>query len=74
MTSNYKGVHARMDKISGLSGTKPWRAYIKYKSLGHFIRKDKSFETEREAAIQYDKWVLELGLDRKLNILKPKIK
>lgn len=32
-----------------------------------------SYATEREAAIAYDRYVLEHGLDRPLNILKPKV-
>ena len=47
----------------------PWRA-----TLRHNGEKwgSQYFATEREAAIAYDTKVLELGLDKPLNILKPK--
>ena len=48
----------------------------RYNWYAHLVHKGRRFKkvtaTEREAAIYYDRWVLELGLDKPLNILKPK--
>lgn len=48
--------------------TLPWAAALSNSKTGK--RWNASFNNEREAAIAYDKKVLELGLDRPLNILK----
>lgn len=48
---------------------KPWTARLTQNGVR---RTSVYYATEREAAIQYDKWVLEYGLDRPLNILKRK--
>lgn len=65
MTSKYIGVKSNANPL--FQTKKPWAARI----LINGKMKTQSFETEREAAIQYDKWVLEYCLDRTLNILKP---
>lgn len=76
-TSKYRGVCYAPIR-SGNMGTirwsqdHPWTAAIRFGGSASKRSKKKLFATEREAAIQYDKWVLELGLDRPLNILKPK--
>jgi len=46
----------------------PWRASV---TVGG-KKVTKHFPTEREAAIQVDKWVLRYRLNAPLNILKPK--
>ena len=48
---------------------KPWRATLMHNRATWL---SPYFATEREAAIAYDRRVLELGLDKPLNILKPK--
>ena len=53
-------------KIESTSKT-PWLAFAAY-SRGKKLTK--GFETEREAAIQADKWTIQYRLDRPLNILK----
>lgn len=73
-TSEYVGVShspSRSGKASAMryNALYQWMASIIIN--GHQITKQ--FETERDAAIQYDKWVLEYRLDRPLNILKPKV-
>jgi hypothetical protein len=72
-TSKYRGVSKHGSRSGQAASIRwvarfPWRAYIHYSG----VCRSKSFPTEREAAIQYDKWVLELNIDRPLNILKPK--
>jgi len=82
-TIGFKGSHAS-SKFHGVSLTsartgnaasirsvdaRPWRTNIELND-GKMWRK--SFATEREAAIAYDRYVLEHKLDRPLNILKPK--
>ena len=76
-TSQYRGVvkiKTRPDTHwKSAREKKPWEANISISDqVGNRRYKSKSFETEREAALQYDKWVLELQLKRPLNILKPK--
>jgi hypothetical protein len=73
-TSPYVGVCLNNKASNGLWGdfNKPWQASIHYKQDGETRMLRKYFEDERSAAIQYDKWVLELRLNRPLNILKPK--
>lgn len=46
---------------------KPWYFQISYKGIKYY----RHFADERDAAIAYDKKVLELGLNKPLNILKP---
>jgi hypothetical protein len=71
--SQYKGVRnwcintGRAAAIRRYKKT-PWSAEVYIN--GSVIMK--WFATEREAAIQYDKWVIEHQLDRPLNILKRK--
>ena len=49
---------------------KPWTATLVVNGIGWH---SKYFATEREAALAWDRRVLELGLDRELNILKRKV-
>lgn len=70
--SKYRSVfwvksHGAKSSIRSIEA-KPWEAKVQIDGLS--IRK--RFPTEREAAIQVDKWVLEYRLDAPLNILKPK--
>ena len=64
--SKFKGVRYE-PYIRGRKAPKPWQCVIgvNYKaiSLGYF-------DTERKAAIAYDKYVLKNNLKRTLNILK----
>lgn len=76
-TSDYIGVSLAAENRRSsrkFDSLNPWVACIGYKVDGRSVSKKKSFPCERSAAIQYDKWVLELGLSRPLNILKPKVK
>lgn len=72
-TSIYDGVY-RVNVTKGRPSRvewyrkNPWVACIR--SGG--VSMHKQFPTERQAAIQYDTWVLELGLDKPLNIRKRK--
>jgi hypothetical protein len=51
----------------------PWRALLRWRSgLGEDKSRSKNFATEREAALQADKWLLEMGREP-VNILKPKL-
>ena len=75
-SSRYTGVSYSFGSLASkvsrwrvLNEKKPWKACVVV--FGAKVRR-KKFATERDAAIQYDKWVLELGLDRPLNILKRK--
>lgn len=73
-TSKYRGVCYNPHRTGNMSSIRwaasyPWQACLTDKGR----RKCKHFATEREAAIQYDTWVLEWGLDIPLNILKRKI-
>lgn len=70
-TSKYIGVSFSV-RSTGTTGWIKWSSRFPwFACLIHDNRRwKKCFPTEREAAIQYDKWVLELGLDRPLNILK----
>ena len=73
-TSQYVGVYFVARKTGqkcdiGENMKSPWLASAS--NRGSSILK-KHFATEREAAIAYDKAVLRAGLDRPLNILKPK--
>ena len=49
---------------------KPWTASLRHNGI---YWRSKFFATEREAALAWDRRVLELGLDRELNILKRKV-
>ena len=49
---------------------KPWIASLRHNGIGW---QSKYFTTEREAALAWDRRVLELGLDRELNILRRKV-
>lgn len=72
--SVYRGVYSRL-RDSGSSSTiasairKPWKAML---SANGTRWQGPPRATEKEAAIDYDTRVLELGADRPLNILKPK--
>lgn len=74
-TSGYFGV-SRVNRKFGMKCEtgdnlkKPWTASFNH--MGKVVIK-KNFATEREAAIAYDKAVLRAGIDRPLNILKPKL-
>ena len=74
-TSAYQGVSClrvftgKKSKMSNQM-TKPWRASLKHNGIEW---RSKYFTTEREAALAWDRRVLELGLDRELNILRRKV-
>lgn len=72
--SKYAGVYRAVRKTGlkcdmGDNMKSPWMATFTH--MGKAVIR-KHFATEREAAIAYDKAVLRAGLDRPLNILKPK--
>ena len=56
-------------KTMDRAAAKPWMATLWHNGAAW---NSSRFATEREAAIAYDTKVLELGLDKPLNILKPK--
>jgi hypothetical protein len=72
--SKYKGVYCLL-KVNEKTtyraarhGDKPWRAQHRYKGVRW---NGKGRSTEREAALDYDKRMIELGLEP-VNILKQK--
>ena len=65
---SYYGRRYGMESQRRAQERKPWCSSIR---VGELVLR-KTFATEREAALQYDKWVLEHGLKRPLNILKKK--
>ena len=74
-TSKYAGVSLQLKHMGQAakmrhSMAKPWHAMIRLDGGGYW---QQTFATEREAAIAYDRYVLEHRLDRPLNILKPKV-
>lgn len=72
LQSKYVGVyHQPYDTRNGRPKVnhRPWYSRIYYQGREVGLG---SFHTEREAAIAYDKRVLELKLDRPTNILKAK--
>ena len=74
-TSVYQGVSCRLS-FTGMKCevsyymAKPWTASLKHNGVKWYSR---AFATEREAALAWDRRVLELGLDRELNILRRKL-
>jgi hypothetical protein len=72
--SKYKGVYCLLGvnektTYSAFShGDKPWRAQHRHKGVRWY---GKSRSTERESALDYDKRMIELGLEP-VNILKRK--
>jgi len=76
-TSKYKYVrHKEVGHRTNSSGLRytaslPWEAKLDYRHALGVKTKSKRFATEREAAIQVDKWLLEMGREP-VNILKRK--
>ena len=72
--SSYSGVYRSTPKCGMKSlidyyEQRPWVASLTVNGLRW---RGKARESEREAALDYDRRVLELGLDKPLNILKRK--
>lgn len=73
-TSQYKHVCYSPERVGSVA-KKKWQAKLPWQANSRLngTKFTKWFATEREAAIQVDKWTIEHKLNRPLNILKPKV-